>query len=54
PFNCSKQIKTASESIGFFFLKNHGIEHENIDNMFKNSKEFFNLSLKEKSKYGIT
>ncbi|CAG8491603.1 13889_t:CDS:2 [Gigaspora margarita] len=28
PLNCSKQIRTASESIGFFFLKNHGIEQK--------------------------
>ncbi|CAG8465242.1 9241_t:CDS:2, partial [Dentiscutata heterogama] len=52
--NCSKQIKSASESIGFFFLKNHGIEREIIDDMFKNTQEYFNLSLEEKSKYRIT
>ncbi|CAG8449384.1 205_t:CDS:2 [Scutellospora calospora] len=53
-FNFSKQIKTACESIGFFFLKNHGIESERIDYMFKNSQKFFGLSLEEKSKYAIT
>jgi isopenicillin N synthase-like dioxygenase len=32
--NCSKEIKKASETIGFFYLKNHGISQDIIDKIF--------------------
>ena len=34
--NCSKEIKKAIETIGFFYLKNHGISQDFIDDMFTN------------------
>ncbi|CAG8496745.1 13870_t:CDS:2 [Acaulospora colombiana] len=37
PTTCSKQIKEASEVIGFFYLKNHGIRQELIDEVFENA-----------------
>src|SRR4051794_25472923 len=32
--SCSKEIKNASETIGFFYLKNHGIPQDTVDKMF--------------------
>ncbi|CAG8531282.1 14891_t:CDS:10 [Funneliformis caledonium] len=44
--DCSKEIKRASETIGFFYLKNHGISQDE-------AKEFFDLSKEEKLKYTV-
>lgn len=35
PAQCAEQIKRASESIGFFYLVNHGIPQQEIDTMFE-------------------
>ncbi|RUS20491.1 hypothetical protein BC937DRAFT_95092 [Endogone sp. FLAS-F59071] len=53
PAQCAEHIKRASESIGFFYLVNHGIPQQEIDSMFELSKEFFNLSEDEKRRYLI-
>jgi isopenicillin N synthase-like dioxygenase len=39
-------IKNACEEVGFFFLKNHGID--NLREVFEQSKQFFQLPVEEK------
>ena len=40
---CSKEIKYACEFIGFFYLKNHGISNEFINEMFSVVSKNLNL-----------
>ena len=47
-FNVIKEIKKASEEIGFFTIINHGISTDSINNILSNSRNFFSLSLREK------
>ncbi len=37
-------------SSGFFYLVNHGVDPELIDEVFAQSKKFFSLPLEEKAK----
>ena len=46
----SKNIKKASEEIGFFTVTNHGIPISKIDNLLKTCKKFFYLNEEEKLK----
>lgn len=42
------QINKACRDIGFFYIKNHGVSQDLIDECFIQSKQFFNLPEKEK------
>ncbi|KAG1739551.1 2OG-Fe(II) oxygenase [Suillus lakei] len=44
------QIRDACMNVGFFYVKNHGIPPECIDNILKVNKEYFNLPTEEKLK----
>ena len=46
----SKNIKKASEEIGFFTVTNHGIPISKINNLLKTCKKFFYLKDEEKLK----
>ncbi|ORY07607.1 Clavaminate synthase-like protein [Basidiobolus meristosporus CBS 931.73] len=48
------QIKEALCSTGFFYLKNHDVPKEAIQQLFQRSKEFFQLELEVKSEMPIT
>ncbi len=48
-----KQIGEAYEEIGFVAVRNHGIEDELIERLYKNVKAFFNLPKAVKAKYEI-
>ncbi|KAF2071064.1 hypothetical protein CYY_007618 [Polysphondylium violaceum] len=50
----SKQIDTACRSIGFFYVKGHGIEDSRMKAIEKASRDLFNLPLEEKNKISIT
>ena len=43
----------AYEDVGFVAVKNHGITQHTIDELYKNTKEFFSLPLDIKKKYEI-
>jgi len=44
----AKQIKYAAETTGFFYIKNHGIASDVIDNALNASKTFFSQPLEKK------
>lgn len=46
-----KEVCTALETIGFCYIKNHGISEDIIEAAFKSSKEFFLQPEEEKAKY---
>ncbi|KAK6169472.1 hypothetical protein SNE40_020521 [Patella caerulea] len=46
-----EEIHEAFRTIGFCYIKNHGIPQEMIDKMFKISKEFFDFPVDIKSKF---
>lgn len=48
------EVYQAFSTIGFVFLKNHGIPQETVDVVFKTYDEFFNLSSEVKAKYAKT
>jgi len=50
----SKQIDNACKSIGFFYVKGHGVEDTRMKAIEKASKDLFNLPLDEKNKVNIT
>jgi isopenicillin N synthase-like dioxygenase len=41
-------IRDASESIGFFYLKNHGLPQSSLDEAFAASHQFFDLPVEQK------
>ncbi|KAF9324214.1 hypothetical protein BGZ91_003094, partial [Linnemannia elongata] len=41
PEECARQVGEASQNIGFFYLKNHGLPQDLIDKMFNVSENFF-------------
>ena len=43
-------IKAASENTGFFYIRNHGVPGELIQNSLMQAKTFFNQPLSEKMK----
>ncbi|CAG8550592.1 9159_t:CDS:2 [Ambispora leptoticha] len=45
---CAREIKSASESVGFFYLRNHGISDTLINEMFSLSQKYFSLPINEK------
>jgi isopenicillin N synthase-like dioxygenase len=46
----AKAMRAASESIGFFMLKNIGFSDVEVNDAFSQSQKFFNLPVSEKSK----
>ncbi len=46
-------IKNACENIGFFYIKNHGISDDIINQVKKATQDFFDLPLEEKNKIHI-
>jgi len=45
-----KALRSACTDTGFFYLKNHGIPSEVVDELFKKAKSFFELPMEEKMK----
>lgn len=43
-------LRRATETVGFFYLENHGVPQSLIDRVFAESKRFFALPLEEKMK----
>src|SRR5258705_10246002 len=44
------ELRHVTETVGFFYLKNHGVPQSLIERMFVESKRFFALHLEEKRK----
>ncbi|KAF9194144.1 hypothetical protein BGZ50_006623 [Haplosporangium sp. Z 11] len=53
PKECARQVGEASQNIGFFYLRNHGISQDLIDRMFGCSEQFFQSPVQNKSQYMI-
>ncbi|KAI1310190.1 hypothetical protein EDD11_003897 [Mortierella claussenii] len=53
PEECARQVGEASQKIGFFYLKNHGVSQALIDRMFDCSERFFQRPVSSKSGYLI-
>ncbi|CDH59181.1 oxidoreductase [Lichtheimia corymbifera JMRC:FSU:9682] len=51
---CAKQILDAAENVGFFYLRNFGLNRNEVQDMFALSKEFFAQPKEEKHVYAIT
>ena len=47
-FDTLKEIKKASEEVGFFTVINHGITHSSVNKILSNCKNFFSLPLEKK------
>ncbi|WBW75103.1 iron/ascorbate oxidoreductase [Schizosaccharomyces osmophilus] len=47
----SMKVVNACKEWGFFMVKNHGIDIEQMEGVFKISDEFFNLPIEEKEKF---
>ena len=43
-----REVKQASEQLGFFFIKNHGVSQNLIDRMFEQTVRFHALPLEKK------
>jgi len=43
-----RDLRSAARDVGFFYLVGHGIEGEQVDDLFALSKRFFSLPLEEK------
>ena len=48
-----RQLGEAYENIGFVALRNHGLSHDLLDNLYRQVKAFFDLPLEVKIKYEI-
>eukprot|EP00195_Chlamydomonas_chlamydogama_P011151 CAMPEP_0202891964 /NCGR_PEP_ID=MMETSP1392-20130828/1858_1 /ASSEMBLY_ACC=CAM_ASM_000868 /TAXON_ID=225041 /ORGANISM="Chlamydomonas chlamydogama, Strain SAG 11-48b" /LENGTH=325 /DNA_ID=CAMNT_0049575839 /DNA_START=25 /DNA_END=1002 /DNA_ORIENTATION=+ len=51
PASCARQaeeIRKASLETGFFYVSNHGIDKDVLDNVFEAQREFFRLPVEEK------
>jgi len=44
PLKVASQIGDACEKVGFFYIKNHGIDQQLIDEMYALTKSFFQAS----------
>lgn len=44
----AKEIANACENVGFFYIKNHGIDQDFIDDMFETSRKFFEQPIEKK------
>ncbi|KAI9476226.1 MAG: hypothetical protein EXX96DRAFT_576291 [Benjaminiella poitrasii] len=53
PKRIAKEVFNACKTIGFFYMKNHGLPQDDIDHAFELSKGFFDLPKEEKRKYLI-
>lgn len=53
PEGVARKIGKACEEIGFFYVKNHGIAQSLIDQMYKATKEFFDLPLESKQRLNV-
>ncbi|KAG0243749.1 hypothetical protein B0O80DRAFT_451141 [Mortierella sp. GBAus27b] len=53
PEECARQIGEASQNIGFFYLKNHGISQDLVNKMFNNSERFFQRPTQSKGQHPI-
>jgi isopenicillin N synthase-like dioxygenase len=53
PLLVASQIGEACEKVGFFYIKNHGVEQQLIDEMYTLTKRFFKLAPEEKNKLNI-
>jgi isopenicillin N synthase-like dioxygenase len=49
----AKQLKHALHHVGFFYVKNYGLTHEQVDRQFTLGKNFFELPTSEKEKYEV-
>lgn len=49
-----KEIHKACREVGFFMIRNHGFNDTLMDQAWKSSKEFFDLSLEEKLRHKTT
>jgi isopenicillin N synthase-like dioxygenase len=46
-------IGQACEKVGFFYIKNHGVDQSLIDEMYELTKEFFDLTYEQKNKLNV-
>lgn len=53
PLQVASQIGDACEKVGFFYIKNHGVDQQLIDNMYRLSKDFFKLPYEEKNELNV-
>jgi isopenicillin N synthase-like dioxygenase len=53
PLEVARQIGDACEKVGFFYIKNHGVEQQLIDEMYTLTKCFFKLPYEEKNQLNI-
>jgi isopenicillin N synthase-like dioxygenase len=53
PLEVARQIGDACEKVGFFYIKNHGVEQQLIDEMYTLTKSFFKLPYEEKNQLNI-
>ncbi|KAF8595138.1 Clavaminate synthase-like protein [Ceratobasidium sp. AG-I] len=53
PAQVANAIRDACVHVGFFYVKNHGIDDQIIENVVKVSKQFFDLPDEEKTKLDI-
>ncbi|KAF2099336.1 Clavaminate synthase-like protein [Rhizodiscina lignyota] len=49
----AKQVAQACEDVGFFYMKNHGVEQKLIDDQWKIMKEYFAMPLEKKMEHYI-
>lgn len=50
----SEQIGVAANEVGFFYVKNHGVPQELIDNAFRITRTFFESALEKKRSVAVT
>ncbi|KAG0296099.1 hypothetical protein BGZ98_001109 [Dissophora globulifera] len=53
PEECARLVIEASRNIGFFYVKNHGVPQDLIDDMFACSERFFQRPVHSKSRHLI-
>ncbi|KAH3671155.1 hypothetical protein OGAPHI_000866 [Ogataea philodendri] len=49
-----RQIRTACTQVGFFYIKDHGIEQKLVDDLMNSAQEFFRLPMEEKNDIHFT
>ncbi|WP_460044560.1 isopenicillin N synthase family dioxygenase [Pseudomonas sp. S2_H01] len=53
PASVAQQIGHACEKVGFFYIKNHGVDQALIDDMYALTREFFDLPYDQKNKLNV-
>jgi len=53
PESVAKEIGKACAEVGFFYVKNHGIDQQLIDQMYAATKEFFDLPMDAKQRLNV-